>query len=107
MIFWLTPAVVFMAFEWITGSLTEIGGVYLLLNLLYYYLIYLFVFGITNSEKVGFTVLNAVFVIWALAEYFVVSFRQRPIMVWDFLGLRTAMTVAGGYQYEVGAAAAA
>ena len=106
-IFWLTPAVVFMAFEWITGSLTEIGGVYLLLNLLYYYLIYLFVFGITNSEKVGFTVLNAVFVIWALAEYFVVSFRQRPIMVWDFLGLRTAMTVAGGYQYEVGAAAAA
>lgn len=35
------------------------------------------------------------------AETFVVDFRDRPIMIWDVLAVRTAMTVSGNYEFDV------
>ena len=37
----------------------------------------------------------------AAGEYFVISFRERPAMIWDVLALRTAMTVSANYRFTV------
>lgn len=100
LIFALSPLVMYLVFEWITGNLTEIRGIYLLLNLIFFYMVYLLVFALTNSMKIVFSVLNMIFTFWAMAEYFVVEFRQRPIMLWDILAVRTAAAVAANYSYD-------
>ncbi len=47
--------------------------------------------------------IETVFVLVAgLANYYVISFRGAPIVPWDFLSLRTAASVAGGYSYVPG-----
>ena len=95
------PALMYFVFEFITGSLTQIRGVYLLLNLCFYYLIYLTVFALVGTTRVSYLVLNTFFTIWGLAEYYVVQFRARPIMLWDVLAVKTAATVSGNYTYEI------
>lgn len=98
-LFMLSPLVMYVVFEGITRNLTSIRGIYLFLNLIFFYIVYLTVFAVTNSMKIGFPVLNFIFTFWAMAEYFVVDFRQRPIMLWDILAVRTAAAVAGNYHY--------
>lgn len=100
--FFLSPAVMYGAFGYITGELGSAAGVYLLLNLLFFCLVYLIVFTLSNSVRGSFTALNLLFTFWAAAEYYVVEFRGRPIMIWDVLAFRTAMTVADNYNYEPG-----
>ncbi|MCI8454000.1 MAG: LTA synthase family protein [Lachnospiraceae bacterium] len=95
----LSPLLMYAVFEWITGNLFSVQGIYLLWNLLFFMLLYLTVFSLTNSVRISYTLLNVFFTFWALAEYFVVEFRSRPIMLWDVLAVRTAATVAGNYQY--------
>lgn len=97
----LSPFVMFGVFEWITGNLMEIEPVFLMMNLVLFFLLYFVVFAVTNSMRVGFTVLNVVLTVWALAEHFVVEFRGRPIMIWDIMAFGTAMTVADTYQYDI------
>lgn len=79
----LTPFVMFGVFEWITGNLMEIELIYRILNLLLFFLLYFVVFAVTNSMGVGFSLLNVILTVWALAEHYVVEFRGRPIMIWD------------------------
>lgn len=95
------PAVSYGVFEWITGNLMEIQGIYLVINLLFFYALYLMLAGVTNSPRIVYPVLNTVLTVLALAEYFVVEFRSRPIMVWDMMAFRTALTVSGNYTYEI------
>lgn len=97
----LTPFVMFGVFEWITGNLMEIELIYRILNLLLFFLLYFVVFAVTNSMGVGFSLLNVILTVWALAEHYVVEFRGRPIMIWDIMAFRTAMTVADTYQYDI------
>lgn len=93
------PAVSYVIFEGITGSLTAIHGKYLIINLVFYYTLYLLAAGITNSTRIAYPLLNTVLTILALAEYFVLQFRGRPIMVWDVMAFKTALTVSGSYTY--------
>ena len=97
----LTPFVMFGVFEWITRNLMEIELIYRILNLLLFFLLYFVVFAVTNSMGVGFSLLNVILTVWALAEHYVVEFRGRPIMIWDIMAFRTAMTVADTYQYDI------
>lgn len=97
----LTPFVMFGVFEWITGNLMEIALIYRILNLMLFFLLYFVVFAVTNSMGVGFSLLNVILTVWALAEHYVVEFRGRPIMIWDIMAFRTAMTVADTYQYDI------
>lgn len=96
-----TPWFMYLMFEWITGSLFEVRGIYLCFNLVLFSLIYLMVFTWTNAMRPGYLILNLIFTIWAIAEYFVMEFRARPIMAEDVLAIRTAMSVSDSYQYEV------
>ena len=97
----LTPFVMFGVFEWITRNLMKIELIYRILNLLLFFLLYFVVFAVTNSMGMGFSLLNVILTVWALAEHYVVEFRGRPIMIWDIMAFRTAMTVADTYQYDI------
>lgn len=94
------PAVSYGVFEWITGNLAEIQGRYLVMNLIYYYAFYMLFAALTNSVRIVYPTLNTILMVLALAEHFVLEFRSRPIMVWDVMAFRTAMTVSGNYIYD-------
>ncbi len=57
--------------------------------------------GIRNLRQHPISVPVSSVILYAisLAEAFVVSFRSRPIMMGDVLAVKTAMTVAGSYDY--------
>ena len=44
---------------------------------------------------------SCVLYVISLAETFVVAFRSRPIMLWDVMAFRTAMTVSGNYEFFI------
>lgn len=99
--FGATPFLMFLAAETVTGNLMLITPAGFILNLVLYYLIYLGVWIIFGTSRGTWPVLN--FLIYALAagEYFVISFRERPIMIWDALALKTAMTVSTNYKFAL------
>ena len=94
-----SPLFCYIIFEGITGNLLQIHGEFIVWNLLFYYTIYLLFFGITNSTRISCLTLNTLFTVWAIAEYFLVEFRDRPIMFSDLMAWQTATTVAGSYSY--------
>ena len=65
------------------------------------YLCYLMVFAVIYaiSRRVWVTALagGLLFLIFGIANYFVVQFRGQPILPWDIQGFGTALTVSGGY----------
>lgn len=68
------------------------------------YLCYLMVFALVYalSRRVWVTALvgGLIFLIFGIANYFVVQFRGQPILPWDIQGFGTALTVSGGYEYK-------
>ena len=68
------------------------------------YLCYLMVFAVIYaiSRRVWVTALagGLLFLIFGIANYFVVQFRGQPILPWDIQGFGTALTVSGGYTYK-------
>ena len=95
------PMVTYLVFEYTTGNLLTITGINLVFNLVFFYCFYLVLFAITNHARLTVMLLNITLYLIAAAEYFVVLFRGRPIMLWDILAIQTAATVAGNYTYII------
>lgn len=95
------PAMAYIVFEYITGNIIYITGLKLILNLIFFYIFYLVIFLVTNRLRFTNIFTTVVLALIAAAEYFVVLFRGRPIMVWDVLAVGTAATVAGNYTYQL------
>ena len=68
------------------------------------YLCYLMVFALIYAvcRRVWVTALTGglAFLIFGIANYFVVQFRGQPILPWDIQSFGTALTVSGGYTYK-------
>ncbi len=95
----LIPCASYILFEYVTGNLSTIPLFMAALNIIWIYLLYLAVFAVSGSTRVGI-LLTAVFLyLVSVAEYLVAGFRGRPIMIWDILALRTALSVAGHYEF--------
>ena len=71
------------------------------LNILLYYLFYLFLAFAFGNLMTGYSVASALLCLVAVANFFVVKFRGSPIVPWDLLSIRTAGNVAGNYEYTV------
>ncbi len=68
-------------------------------NLLFVYLVELFILGLTWSPRwavFGTTLMCGVL---GVTQYAVMLFRFTPIMPWDVLSLGTALSVAGNYEF--------
>ena len=97
----LVPILSYYLFEYVTGNLANISAFMTALNICWVYVLYLILTGITGTTRISVPVGSAVLLIISFAETFVVGFRDRPIMIWDVLAVRTAMTVSGNYEFDV------
>lgn len=97
----LTPCLSYILFEYVTGNLSQISMDFALLNIGWFYALYLILFAAAGSTRVAVPLGAVIFYILSLAETFVVDFRERPIMLWDVTAFRTAMSVSGNYQFDV------
>lgn len=98
---WLVPGLMYGFGELVTGNLFHITILPTILNLVIFYLIYLGLLMIFRTTRYSWPVMNLVLFIFAAAEYFVISFRERPAMIWDVLAIRTAMTVSANYKFTL------
>ena len=98
-IFFLSPVLSYIMFELVTGNLAAVLPKNAVLNMVWMFALYLLVFGISGSSRISIPVSSVILYVISLAEAFVVSFRSRPIMMGDVLAVKTAMTVAGSYNY--------
>lgn len=96
------PFFSFYMFETIAGNFKTIMensmGI-ILLNLCIWYLLYILMFAVTNHVRHTILILNTAAYILAVANAFVVQFREQPIMVMDIKSLSTAISVSGEYTY--------
>lgn len=97
----LTPIFMYLIFEYITGNLKHIQGIYIVLNLVFYYIFYINLLLLTNSVRFSFTILNLALFVLAIAEYFVTLFRARPIMFADIISVQTGISVASEYPFAL------
>lgn len=72
-----------------------------LLNLLLYYLFFLCLTFLFGSFFAGYAAAAAILMGVAIVNFYVMQFRGIPIVPWDFLSIRTAANVAGGFEYKI------
>ena len=89
-----TPLCTFLIVETITESLSEIEPIAVLFNIIFYYVIYAVVFTLSNRARFTTVFLTILFVVYGVAEHYVVTFRTTPIVPYDIFSIKTAMTVA-------------
>jgi Phosphoglycerol transferase and related proteins, alkaline phosphatase superfamily len=97
----IVPAVLYVIFETVTGNLSNIGYKYAAFNILLLIALYIIILAVSGSTRIALYILGTVLYMLSVAEYFVVSFRDRPILIWDIVAFRTAFTVADNYEYEI------
>lgn len=96
-----TPALMFVILETIAGNIATIEQNYLLKNLLIFYAIYLIFCAVFTYQSAAAIIYCSVMTVLALAEYYVLSFRGRPFMIFDIWSAGTAVKVARNYTYEI------
>nr|WP_330411412.1 sulfatase-like hydrolase/transferase [Enterocloster clostridioformis] len=88
-------------FEYVTGNLDTVPYYMAVLNIGWIYVLYLALFAVTGRTRIAVPAVSCVLYVISLAETFVVAFRSRPIMLWDVMAFRTAMTVSGNYEFFI------
>ncbi len=97
----LSPVFSYVLFEYVTGNLSQIAPKLALLNIIWISMFYLAVFLIGGTTRIAIPVVSFFLFAVSLAETFVMDFRSMPIMLWDVLAFRTAMTVADNYVFDL------
>ncbi len=97
----LLPFLSYYLFEYVTGNLENIPAFMAFLNVCWIYVLYLALTGIAGTTRISVPVVSIALLLISFAETFVVDFRDRPIMIWDVLAVRTAMTVSGNYVFDI------
>ncbi len=101
------PFCALYALENYTHVISDLSPMILVLNLLFFYLLYGFAAFLSGSVRRGFQIATLVPMLFGLTNYFVVNFRGSPIVPWDLLSLGTAVSVADNYTFTLSWKAAA
>ena len=98
----ICPAITFYLFDFYTHNpLTDMDFKTQLLNIAFYELTALFLFGVLRSVRAALLLQSGFFMLVGLANYYVLNFRSAPIMPWDIFSVGTAASVAGNYDYSL------
>ena len=97
----MAPVVSYFMFEYVTGNLDTVPYYMAVLNIGWIYVLYLALFAVTGRTRIAVPAVSCVLYVISLAETFVVAFRSRPIMLWDVMAFRIAMTVSGNYEFFI------
>ncbi len=73
----------------------------IILNLIFYYLLILFLYLITGNLRLSLMIEVAFTMFTGIANFFVILFRSTPILPWDLLSLGTALSVANNYTFRI------
>jgi phosphoglycerol transferase MdoB-like AlkP superfamily enzyme len=90
--FYLFEAYTHNAFETMTWDVQ-------LLNMVFYWVSMLFLWGIVRRLNIALMVQSSFFLLTGLVNFYVMRFRDTPIMPWDLLSASTAVSVAGNFDY--------
>ena len=98
----LTPAFCFYALEGYShAAWKDISVSVQMLNLAVYYLIFLLLFFISGRGSAA-AVLTSIFMMAVgLINYYVVAFRDTPVVPWDLMSLSTALSVTKNYVFSI------
>ncbi len=96
------PVIVYYLFEfYIHNPLKDTRVPVQHLNIVFYWILALLFLGIFGRIRTALMVLTGFFMIFGLANYYVLTFRGTPIMPWDLYSLSTAASVAGNFDYSL------
>ena len=79
----------------------HLGDRYILLGWGITLVIDLIFIGVFNSVSAGMIAGNLFFLVWGIGNYYVLAFRSIPLQYIDFFSIRTAMNVAGNYEFRL------
>ncbi len=98
----LIPIAIFYLFEWyIHNPWKDIRVDIQILNIVFFELVMLLLYSLIGRLHIALLLETLVFMVYGLANYFVLSFRGQPILPWDFYSIETAASVAGDFRYEL------
>lgn len=98
----IVPAACFWLLESFTYIPSEnMSGEAQFLNILFYYIVFFILYGITGSIGIGLMIESVLVLILGLANYYVIQFRSSPILPWDILSIKTALSVSDNYTFEL------
>ncbi|MBP3469036.1 MAG: LTA synthase family protein [Lachnospiraceae bacterium] len=100
-LWFMTPPLMFILMETITGNIATIRTIYIFKNLLIFYILYLVFSLCFKRQAVAAVVYCSVIMALTMAEYYVLLFRGRPFMIFDIWSVGTAAEVAGNYSYDI------
>lgn len=104
----LVPVLIFYLFEWYTHNpFEDIRGDIQIFNIIFFELLMLLFYSLFGRLHLALLLESIFFMLYGLANYFVLSFRSKPILPWDFFSIKTAAGVAGDFSYTLDAHAAA
>lgn len=69
----------------------------LLVNYVFYLMIYILSFAVINRLRVSIIVSNLLIYTVAVINYYKILFRGEPVQIWDIVTVRTAINVSGQY----------
>ncbi len=96
-----SPVLALLLLEFYTHVPWDLTPPIFFLNLLFYYLLYGILTCLFGSSAWGYAVAPLLVMLFGLANYLVVDARSSPILPWDLYSIRTAVSVAGNYEYEI------
>ena len=99
----LFPVITFYLFDLYTHNPFETMKVRIqFLNIFFFELLMLLLFMLFGRLKAALITETGFFMLYGLANYYVLSFRSAPIMPWDIYSIKTAASVSGDFSYALG-----
>lgn len=95
------PFVSLCCLEYYTHVPQDLTAKILILNLLFFWILYGLMTFIFGSIRAGYCAATLIPMLFGLTNYFVVKFRGTPIVPWDLLSIRTAVSVTDSYSFTV------
>lgn len=95
----IIPILSFTGIETFTHRVTDLKMPVFLLNLVFYFLLYAIFSFLVNSVRLGYILATSIPMIMGTIHYFVIQFRSSPLMPWDFLSARTALSITDNYSF--------
>ena len=98
----ISPIISYKILELLNGSSSLYFNVKIrILNIFWYYFLYLIIYLIVNNIKITILISNLLVFILGIVNYFVVTFRGKSILPSDIASITTALNVANNYQYKL------
>lgn len=99
--YFLMPLICFYCLEFYTHDPWLMAFIPQLINYLLFLAAGLFLYELTGRSWCASVFLTLYSLIAGIANYFVMSFRNNPLLPWDLKSIRTALSVSSNYNYDI------